>query len=134
MFRKFLFRKFFFLWAAMIVCTLVVGRFPIASAQYQSGDSYVYPREPAPRLPRSARHVGGLFGSPYRNDRVVASGLPVGRNLQTYYGGALRQSAGSNPFGYRPIQKPFSNITRYRPLLTSREAARIEVSRGLWLW
>jgi len=65
---------------------------------------------------------------------VAPSGLPIRRNLQSYYAGGVRQSAGGNPFGYRPVQKPFSNLGRSRPLITSREAARIEVSRGLWLW
>ncbi len=122
-----MFRKFFCFWAALLLCTLAMGRFPIALAQYRSRAPYPYQRRPAPRLPTSARHVGGFIGNPYRNDRVTPTGLPVGRNLQAYYGGGY-------PFGHRPVQKPFPNVAPYRPLITSREAATIEVSRGLWLW
>lgn len=127
-------RKTFFFWAEVLLCVLTMGNPPIALAQYRGGAPYPYQRQAPPRLPSSARHVGGFVGNPYRNDRVTPTGLPVGRNLQSYYGGGVRQSSGGNPFARQPIQKPFSNITPYRPLITSREAARIEVSRGLWTW
>jgi len=128
-------RKTFFFWIAILLCVLAVSGFRSAFAQYRSSYPYPYQRRlPAPRLPPSARHVGGFIGNPYRNDRVPPTGLPVGRNLQSYYGGASRQFGGGNPFGQRPVQKPFSNITPARPLISSREAARIEVARGLWAW
>lgn len=127
-------RKFFYFWATVLLCTLAVGRLPIAFAQYRSRDPYPYQRAPTPSLPTSARHVGGFIGNPYRNDRVTPTGLPIGRSLQAYYGGGFWQSSGGNPFGHRSVQKPFSYVIPPRPLITSREAATIEVSRGLWLW
>jgi len=129
-------RKIFFIWAVVLLSMLMVGKLSIALAQYEyrSGTSYSPQRQPTPRLPTSARHVGGFIGNLYRNDRIAPTGLPVGRTLHTYYGGGIRQYGGGNPFGHRSVSKPFSNITPTRPLITSRDAARIEISRGLWLW
>lgn len=118
---------------AVLLGMLVGDRIHIATAQYQSRTAYPYPLRSTIKLPSSARHVGGFTGNPYRNDRVAPTGLPLGRNLQAYYGGT-RQPVRGNPLTYRSTYKPFSNITPNPPLITSRDAARIEISRGLWLW
>lgn len=118
---------------ALLLGMLVNGSIPTATAQYQREASSPYQQRSTKQLPRSARHVGGFIGNPYRNDRVAPTGLPVGRSLQAYYG-TTRQSTRGNPLVHRPIYKPFSNITPNPPLITSRDAARIEISRGLWLW
>ncbi len=144
-----------FFWAASILLLVLAERFPVASAQYRSGalypdrsysapligggdvidwrEGYPYQRQPAPRLPTSSGHVGGFIGNPYRNDRIAPTGLPIGHSIHAYYGGGSSLSGG-NPLVYRPASKPFSNATPTRPLISSREAARIEVSRGLWSW
>jgi len=105
----------------------LLGVLATASAQY--GSSYPYARPPAARrqLPTTARHVGGFTGNPYRSSGVAPSGLPVGGN-RSYYGGG----GGRSSLGYRAPAKPFSNLHRPKPLVTSRDAARIEVARGLW--
>ena len=102
-----------------------------AIAQYRSSAPYPYShqREPANRrLPAPARHVGsgGVIGNPYRND-IPPSGMPLNRNINSYYG-----RGGGSSLARRPAQKPFSNATPYQPLITGREAARLEVARGLW--
>jgi len=119
------------LWGVMLLFGLGVAGWSSAIAQYRSSAPYPYSQQRAPanrRLPSSARHVGtgGLIGNPYRND-IPPSGLPLNRNLNSYYGGS-----GGNSLARRPVQKPFSNVTPYQPLVTSQQVARLEVTRGLW--
>ncbi len=113
-----------------ILGVLALGILPTATAQYRSSYPYSRPPTTSRQLPYTTRHIGGFNGNPYRNDRTAPSGLPVSRSLRSYYGGASR----GNPFAQRSVAKPFSNLQRPQPLLTSREAARIEVARGLWGW
>ncbi|NOY43707.1 MAG: hypothetical protein GXP26_17960 [Planctomycetes bacterium] len=109
---------------------LVFGVLATATAQYRSSYPYSRPPTTSRQLPSTTRHVGGFTGNPYRNDRTAPSGLPVSKSLRSYYGG----TGGGNPYAQRSVSKPFSNLQRQRPLVTSREAARIEVARGLWGW
>ncbi len=106
----------------------ILGTLATVSAQYRS--SYPYARPPAAsrQLPSSARHVGGFTGNPYRASRTAPTGLPVSGNRHSYYGG----TGGGNALGQRATAKPFSNLHRPQALVTSRQAAQIEVSRGLW--
>ena len=74
--------------------------------------------------------VGGFTGNPYRQSSVRPTGLPLGGGRShSYFGGG---GAAGNPMAHRSVQKPFSNVRQPRGLVTSREAARIEVARGLW--
>jgi hypothetical protein len=79
--------------------------------------------------------VGG-FRNPYGGQGRASSGLPAAGMRQSIGG----QSIGgqSNPFAQRPtVQKPFSSPhyqQSVRPLVTSEEAARFEVLRGLGSW
>ena len=117
--------------AMLQIGALVIGIASIASAQY--GSPYPYPssQPPAQRLPNSALRVGGFTGNPYRNSTVRPTGLPLGGvRTHSYFG--VGGQAGGNPIAHRSVQKPFANLSRPRPLITSREAARIEVARGLW--
>lgn len=102
-----------------------------ALAQYQSSYPYAPRPSPTPQLPKRSQHFGGLIGNPYRNDGIPPSGLPIGRNLNSYYGGVSSIGTG-NPFVQQHAAKPFSNLHRPQPLITSRQAAQIEVARGLW--
>lgn len=113
-----------------ILGVLALGVLMTATAQYRS--SYPYSRPPATsrQLPYTTRHVGGFTGNPYRKSQTAPTGLPVSGNLRSYYGGA----GGGNPFAQRSVTKPFSNLQRPQPLVTSRQAAQIEVARGLWRW
>ena len=74
--------------------------------------------------------VGG-FRNPYRGQGRASSGLPAASMRQTIGGQA-------NPIASRPtVQKPFSSPhykQSIRPLVTSEEAARVEVLRGLSPW
>ncbi len=117
--------------AMLPIVALVIGIASFAFAQY--GSPYPYPSShpSARRLPNSAHRVGGFTGNPYRTSTVRPTGLPLGGyRTNSYFGGGGQ--AGGNPFAHRSVQKPFANISRPRPLITSREAARIEVARGLW--
>jgi hypothetical protein len=80
----------------------------------------------------SSSQVGG-FRNPYGNRAAASTGLPAA---------GMRQSIGgqANPMAGRPtVQKPFSSPhyqQSIRPLVTSEDAARIEIMRGLnpWGW
>ena len=113
----------------LLVC-LAIGGWPSATAQYGGTAAYPYSQRASNyrSLPAPARHVGsgGVIGNPYRNDGP-SSGLPISRNINSYYGGG-----GGNSLARRPAQKPFSNVTPHQPLMTGMQAARIEVARGLW--
>ena len=117
--------------ATTLIAVVALGVVSLAAAQYQS--SYPYSsggRSPAPRLPNSAQRVGGFTGNPYRQSQVAGTGLPLGgARTHSYFGNTGR---GGSPVARQPVQKPFSNIQRPRPLITSQEAGRIEVARGLW--
>lgn len=108
---------------------LVLLAIGVASAQYGGGYPYSSPRQQQPRqrLPNSAQRVGGINGTHYRQSSVRPTGMPL--NQRSYFGGG---GGGGNPMAHRPKQKPFSNYRQPRPLITSQEAARIEVARGLW--
>lgn len=110
------------------LAALIIVGLTNASAQYQS--SYPYSRSPAAPRQRSysAMGVGGFNGNPYKTSRVASTGLPVSGHRHSYYGGG--SSRGS--LGYHAPTKPFANLHRPQPLISSREAARIEVARGLW--
>ena len=110
---------------------LAIGFAGISFAQYGSPYPYSSGGSPAQRLPNSAQRVGGFVGNPYRNSGVAPTGLPLGGVRTHSYFGAGGQTGG-NPVAHRSVQKPFSNISRPRPLISSHEAARIEVARGLW--
>ena len=109
---------------------VLLGILATASAQYQSSYPYSRSQTTSRQLPNSARHIGsgGIIGNPYTNTRTAPSGLPVSGNRHSYYGGGSR----GNSLGGHQVSKPFSNLQRPQPLITSREAARIEVARGLW--
>jgi len=113
-----------------LLLAVVVVESPSATGQYRGGSSYPYSkqRSSARRLPSSAEQIGGFtIGNPYKNNRTRPSGLPVGGNRHSYYGGG-----GGNPMGRRPTQKPFANTRVRKPLVTGMDAAHIEVARGLW--
>ena len=107
------------------LAVVVSGVLTIASAQYSS--HYPYSRQPKARtqLPSTAQHIGGFTGNPYRSSGMPPTGLPVSSKRHSYYGGV--SSGGS--LGYRAPKK---QVYSYNPLITSREAGRIEVARGLW--
>ncbi len=116
--------------AMLPIVALVICIASFAFAQYGSPYSYPSSRQPARRLPNSAHRVGGFSGNPYRTSTVRPTGLPLGGyRSNSYFGGGR---AGGNPIAYRSGQKPMANISRPRPLVSSMEAARIEVGRGLW--
>lgn len=100
----------------------------LASAQYYGG-GYPYSR-PAPtpsrQLPAPARNVGGFQGNPYRNSSIPPTGLPIG-TTHSYFNSSSRAS-----MAHKPAPKPYSNVNIPGPLITSRQAAQIEVARGLW--
>ena len=125
-------RDTFISFTAMLqIGALIIGIASIAFAQYGSPYPYRSSPQPVRRLPNSALHVGGFTGNPYRTSTVRPTGLPLGGGRTNSYFGAGGQ-AGRNPIAHQSGQKPFTNISRPRPLVTSREAARIEVGRGLW--
>lgn len=107
---------------------LMVGLWASAYAQYST--SYPYSRTPAATKPRSYSAIGvaGFNGNPYRQSSAAPTGLPVSGNRTSYYGGV---STGGT-LGYRPTQKPFSNMQMPKPLVSGVDAARIEIARGLW--
>ena len=115
----------------LLITAVAIGIVSLASAQYQSSYPYAGSRRPDPRLPNSAQRVGGFTGNPYRKSQVAPTGLPLGgARTHSYYGSA--GGARGNPAAHRPVQKPFSNIQRPRPLITSQDAARISIAQGLW--
>lgn len=77
------------------------------------------------RLP--AQQVGG-FQNPHANRATVSSGLPAGTFLNS-------SSGNRNVFTSSPqVQKPFSSPAyerSMRPLVTSEDAARYEILRGM---
>ena len=81
---------------------------------------------------KSNLQVGG-FRNPYGGQRRASSGLPAAGMRQTIGGQ-------SSPFAPRhTVQKPFSSPSyqqSIRPLVTSEDAARTEILRGLgpWRW
>ena len=100
-----------------------------ASAQYY-GSGYPYGRsvpEPRRQLPNTARNIGGFGGNPYVNSSVPPTGLPIGMSHNYFGGGSTNTVARRSP-----TQKPFSNVQTWGPLITSHQAAQIEVARGLW--
>ena len=107
---------------------IILGILASASAQYGGNYPYSRPSTPSRQLPNTARHVGGYFGNPYTNTRSAPTGLPVSGNRHSYFG----TTGGRSAFGNQAVAKPFSNLHRPQPLITSREAARLEVARGLW--
>lgn len=106
---------------------VILGLLTTAYAQYQSSYPYSRPSTPSRQLPSSARHVGGFNSNPYTRSRTAPTGLPVSGNRHSYYGGT-----GGSAFGHQTVSKPFSNLSRPQPLVTSRQAAQMEVARGLW--
>ncbi len=99
-------------------------------AQYYGVGNPYAQRAPEPRrqMPNTARNVGGFSGNPYRNSTVPPTGMPIGTSHNFFGGGTTRSVA------HKPAQKPFSNVHIPGPLMTSRQAAQIEVARGLWGW
>lgn len=100
----------------------------LASAQYYGG-GYPYSRpapKPSRQLPAPARNVGGFQGNPYRNSSIPPTGLPIG-TTHNYFNTGSRAS-----MAHKPVRKPYSNVNIPGPLITSRQAAQIEVARGLW--
>lgn len=100
----------------------------LASAQYYGGNPYVKPRpEPTRSMSRPAQNFGGFGGNPYARSSMPPTGMPIG-STHSYFG-----RGAPNPMASRaPKQKPFSNVGIPGPLVTSRQAAQIEVARGLW--
>jgi len=113
-------------WVGMAMALAGLTHLAIAQAQYGTPYPYSQQRMPQTQLPSSARHVGGLTGNPFQNNRVRPTGLPVG-SAHNFFG-----TGAGNPMAHQPTRKPFSNVTPYSPLITSQEAARLEVARGLW--
>ncbi|QEG35625.1 hypothetical protein [Bythopirellula goksoeyrii] len=76
---------------------------------------------------RSTAQQGGGFRNPTANRRTVSSGLPVMSTPQP--------AANRNVFAASPrVQKPFSDPSyqrSVRPLVTSEDAARYQILRGI---
>lgn len=117
--------------AAVVLTAVVFAILGLASAQYPAGypNPYAPQMAPTPQLPRPAQRIGGFSGNPFANSGVPPTGLPLGTRSSSV--AAPRFSTGS-PMAHRPTQKPFSNVSMPGPLVSSRDAARIEVARGLW--
>ena len=107
---------------------IVFGVLTTVSAQYHSSYPYSRAQPSRTQLPNTARHIGGFTGNPYRTSTAAPTGLPVSRNINSYYGGV----SGNNSLGYKAPTKPFANLHRPQPLVSGVDAARIEIARGLW--
>ena len=120
-------KSYFFGVAMLLLAAFVCGLFGPAHAQYPG--TYSYYANPQPVAPRGPNLAGGL--STYgRNPLYSQQSRPTGMVTSTNYG--MRAPTRTNPFVHQPAQKPFSNLQKPRPLVSSMDAARIEVARGLW--
>ena len=97
------------------------------SQQIQEGKNFRQMNREKVAHRRASPQVGG-FQNPYRGQGRASSGMPAAGMRQTIGGQA-------NPMAARPtVQKPFSNpsyMRSIRPLVTSEDAARWEILRGL---
>ncbi|QDU54917.1 hypothetical protein [Aeoliella mucimassa] len=114
-------------WSLLVLGPLVC--LGLASAQYYGG-AYPYAKPTVPKaptsLPRSAQTFNGFSGNPYARSTVPPTGMPIG-TTHNYFGSGV-----GNPVASRPQPKPFSSVKVPGPLVTSRQAAQIEVAKGLW--
>lgn len=98
--------------------------------QVQEGKSWRQTNRAMVDLRNSSPEVGG-FRNPYAGQGRPSSGLAASN---------MRQTIGNQPSGIAPrptVQKPFSSPQykqSVRPLVTSEDAARVEILRGLGPW
>ena len=98
--------------------------------QVQEGKSFREANRAKMELRNSSPQVGG-FRNPYAGQ---------GRNSAGFASANMRQSIGTQPSAIAPrptVQKPFSDPSyqrSIRPLVTSEDAARFEILRGLGPW
>lgn len=110
---------------ATACCLLIVPTAPAQYGGYSYGNPAAPPRPPAPPRPNLA---GGTFWlNPYANGTARPPSTQPLANSSSYFGGV----GAGNPMGASPAQKPFANHRRPAPLMTSREAARVEVYQGM---